>query len=174
MGSKAVHQFTQVTNEDPTDVLPAVRYTGGVPGNISIERAAIAYQRLDRTVTIDSADVLTLFTTAQPVVFGVSGKIIIPWFSLLTRSGGSVNWATNTTVILGAADTLDNTHYTLIGTLPIVAFPSTVIYPGFTNTGEITSVGVGEDLFIKSKTGNPTAGDGDLSVKVFYALVTPP
>lgn len=171
MGSKAVHQLPATTSQDPSDVMYLVRYIGGVPQDRSIPRDLIGYQVEDQSTTILSADVLTLFTTSYPVVFGTVGKIIIPRRVILTMTGATTDYVTNTDAIFGSATTIDDTHYTLIGRLPVIGAETTVVLDALSVLGVVTSVVSGEDLHIRIRTGNPTGGDGDITVKVYYEKI---
>ena len=86
-------------------------------------------------------------------------------------TNGTINFTTNLTVLIGGLASIDDTHYHGAGTLPLVAFPKSVIFPALNVAGQITSIGEGDDLAIRIKTGNPAAGDGGLTVKVFYMEV---
>lgn len=171
MTGKAIHQMATVFDDQTSDVLYGVRYVGGVPENFSISRSLVGYPGTDDTATLSNAEVLALGTTPITVVTGIPGKILIPREVVLTMTNGTINFTTNTTVLIGSSSTISDTHYSGAGSLPLVAFPKSVLFPALTVSGQITSIVEGDGLSIKVKTGNPAAGDGGLTVKVFYEAV---
>lgn len=171
MGGKAIHQMATVFDQDPSDVMYGVRTVGGDPVNFSIDRDLIGYPLLEEVTTLSNAQVLALNTTPVSIVTGIPGKILIPDRVILTMTNGTINFTTNLTVLIGSLTSIDDTHYSGAGTLPLVAFPKSVVVPALTVAGQITSVIEGDDLAIRIKTGNPAAGDGGLTVKVFYMAV---
>lgn len=167
MGSKGINQFPTTTTEDPTDVLHAVR---PLVGDVSMERTNVAYKLYSNKVTITSAEVLALNATPQLIVTGVPGKIILPMYIIVDLDGATINYATNLQLTAGSASTIDDTHYTNIGTMPTLLITGTVLFAGFSGGTQITSIVAGDGLYMRVRTGNPTAGDGDLQVAVRYFL----
>ena len=171
MGGKAVHQMATVFDQDPSDVMYGVRLVGGDPVNFSIERSLVGYPLLNDSETLSNAEVLALGVTPQVILTGVPDKIIIPRYAIMVMTNGTINFTTNTTLLIGSTSTIDDTHYTLTGSFPLVAVPKSVTFPALTIAGQITSVVSGDSLSIKVKTGNPAAGDGGLNVFIYYELI---
>lgn len=170
MGALAIHQFQQVTTDDPTDVLAAVRTSGVSPENIQIPRSKIGMELIvSPAILIPSADVLTLNSTPVELLEGVTGKMIVPMQLLMELSGASTNYATNIQAIAGTESAISDTNFTLTGSLPTMA-NATMCFPGYSNAGQITGMVGGDGLFLSVMTGNPTTGDGDVVCTVIYQL----
>lgn len=157
----------------PGDVMYGIRSIGsGLHENFSIAAEDIGYITETAGGLLTSAQVLALNGTPVSLLTGVPDKIIIPRLLLLSLSGATANYTTNVNVLIGPLSTVDDTHYTMIGSLPQMGV-SSVAYPGFLQDGQITAVAEGEDLAITVKTGNPAVGDGDVAWKLLYELVDP-
>lgn len=121
------------------------------------------------SLTIATADVLTLNSTPLTIVPAVAGKKIIPIEASVDVDFNSVAYATNTTLELkhsGAA----------LGIKRCNALASTIsngmnfdvnVAPTALNTQLL----VNADLVVTVATGNPTAGDSDITVYVLYRLI---
>lgn len=161
----------QTTSEHSSDVMYLVRTSGVSPANYSIARSLVAQQIRQTIVTVESADVLTLFSTPVQIVAGVAGKFIIPdRIILVLDSGASTNYATNTQAIFGTESLISTTNFTVTGGLPTMTGGS-IAFPGYSNLGQVTSMVAGDGLFMSVKTGNPTTGDGDVTLVVQYILL---
>lgn len=170
MGSLAIHQFQQVTDSNPTDVLAAVRTSGVTPEEIQIPRSKIGMEIIvSDPIIIPSADVLTLNATPVELIAGVTGMVIVPKQIYMAIDNGTIDYATNVVTIGGTESLLSDTHYTISNELPLIAL-SAMGFVGYSFSGQKTGMISGDGLYLSIKTGNPTAGDGDLVCVVIYTL----
>lgn len=125
------------------------------------------------SVTIPTAQVLTLNTT--PVAFGITVPVgyipIIIGEVLLSATYVSATYATNTNIrIQSVGGSFDN-----VSTNGALGFGATVIR---SLDLQKNSTGLlyldGADLEIYVPTGNPTAGDSDITITLTYILIPTP
>lgn len=163
MPSKSIHQLTFSPTRQDDDRLYVVR--SGV--DYQIPMSALAPQLLSQTTVIDTSDVLTLNTTPVQVVDAApSGFVAFPVRAVIQFSGGSVDYATNTQLVIGSSTTVDDTSYNLIGDISnrgqAIGMYAAAITPKVID---------GDGLSAYVQTGNPTAGNSDLTITTFYYLL---
>lgn len=124
-------------------------------------------------VTIPSAEVLALNTTPKELVAAQGlGTIIVPIAVVGKVVNNTVPYATNTTFII--YENASSVLYTSNAFINTVA--SSPVYHQFQQQQpSITStVNIQENTALKASVsmGDPTAGDGDLEILVYYRLIT--
>lgn len=124
-----------------------------------------------KTVTIPTAEVLTGNSAPVEVVGAVAGKIIMPLFVLTTLTYNSVAYTTNlrTQIIYdGATDALLETPTAFLsGTTTKTVLMNVNTINGVTDTQVLDNAA----LLWKVETGNPLAGDSDVTLNIVYVLV---
>ena len=162
MPNKAIHQLTFSSTREDDDRLYVVRE--GV--DYQIPMSALAPALLSQTTVIPAADVLTLNTTPVQVVDNApAGFAAFPVRAVVQFSGGSVDYATNTNLLIGSTGSVSDTNSLLSG--PIID-RSVIVGMYQTGSGPIAD-GVGLSAYVE--TGNPTAGNSDLTITTFYYLL---
>jgi hypothetical protein len=163
MPNKAIHQLAFSDTRQSDDRLYVVRQ--GV--DYQIPASAMAPALLQQTTFIESADVLTLNDTPVQVVDPVgTGLIAYPVRAVIQFSDGTTDYATNTELVIGASASVDDTNYQLAGN---IADASEAL---FMASGGVPLTGDGDGLSAYVRTGNPTAGNYDLTVTVYYYLLS--
>jgi hypothetical protein len=123
------------------------------------------------SLTIASADVLTLNTTPLTIVGAVAGYAIEVVSASVKIAFGSVAYATNTTLQLQIAGADDNVgqigNNILLATVDQI---SSAYAPSNPSSGQ-TQVLANAALQVKVAIGDPTAGDSDITVYVNYRLI---
>jgi hypothetical protein len=151
---------------------------GGIGYRAEVQELVGAAQRLNgcqcvltKTITIPTAEVLTLFTTQ--VNFGLTvpaGYYAKPLGVDLWATFNSVPYATNTTLLIfavgGNVDILNGDVLAFAGN------SSTQLT--FTTAATDTQYVDGADLYVKAMTGDPTAGDSDITLVLTYILLPTP
>lgn len=158
--NKAIHQLTYTQDRDDVNdrfymVRSATDYQ--LPGSAFPPKLNVA------TRLITSSQVLALFTTPLEIVAAApTGFIHYPIRGLIEFGGGSADYATNTELAISSTSTLqaqltgsiaDRTKPNLLGNVTFAAGAEAV-------AGDSLSVSIG--------TGNPTAGDSDITVTLWY------
>ena len=123
------------------------------------------------SLTIASADVLTLNSTPITIVGAVAGYAIEVVSASVKIVFGSVAYATNTTLQLQIAGADDNVgqigNNILLATVDQI---SSAYAPSNPSSGQ-TQVLANAALQVKVASGDPTAGDSDITVYVNYRLI---
>ena len=143
--------------------------------NLNITQSNTTYPECicvkSKTIIIPSAEVLTLFTTQ--VNFGLTvpaGYYAKPLGVDLWATFNSVPYATNTTLLIfavgGNVDILNGDILAFAGN------SSTQLT--FTTAATDTQYVDGADLYVKAMTGDPTAGDSDITLVLTYILLPTP
>lgn len=154
MPNKSIHQLTFSPTRQDDDRLYVVR--SGV--DYQIPMSALAPALLSQTTVIPAADVLTLNSDPVQVVdTAPAGFAIFPVRGVVQFSGGSVDYATNTVIVVGV-------H--LLGDIGDRSQPI-----GLSSTNSASTFFIGNALFATVQSGNPTAGNSDLTITTFYYLV---
>ena len=116
------------------------------------------------STTIETADVLTLNATPVPIISAAgSGKAIIPTLILVTMDFNSAAYTTHTSMRLQISDNADLEIFDLSKS---------------NNWRQVTPFEIGHDLieneavYVTVDTGNPSAGNSDVKVKIWYKIVT--
>ena len=123
------------------------------------------------SLTIASADVLTLNSTPLTIVGAVAGYAIEVVSASVKIAFGSVAYATNTTLQLQIAGADDNVgqigNNILLATVDQI---SSAYAPSNPSSGQ-TQVLANAALQVKAANGDPTTGDSDITVYVNYRLI---
>jgi hypothetical protein len=122
------------------------------------------------SLTIASADVLTLNSTPITIVGAVAGYAIEVISASVNVDFNTTPYATNTTILLitnGATDSQFRGGGLLNSSVSnIRIFESNVV-----STSTTTQIIENAALTVKVNTGDPTAGDSDITVYVKYRLI---
>jgi hypothetical protein len=164
----------EVTEEKlATGAVTASKIAAGAVGSAALATGAVASVDIDpnviqyATVSIPSASVLTLNTVPVTLVPGEAGKVISFAGAVLLLDYGTVQYATN-----GTIEVIEETSGTVLSTDVANTFLFANADKASTCKPIVTDVlltpGKGLQLFVK--TGNPTAGDSVLRVKVAYRV----
>lgn len=162
MPNKAIHQLTFSPNREDDDRLYVVR--SGV--DYQIPMSALAPQLLSQTTVIPAADVLTLHSDPVQVVDNApDGFVAFPVRAVVQFSGGSANYATNTLLAIGSTGDVSDSNYVLLGDI----IDRTLQVGMYQFASGPCSPGVGLSAYVQ--TGNPTAGNSNLTITTFYYLL---
>ena len=166
MPSKSIHQLTFSSTREDDDRLYVVR--NGV--DYQIPMSALAPALLSQTTVIPAADVLTLNSDPVQVVDAApTGYAAFPVRAVVQFSGGSADYATNTTLVIGSTSTLSDTSFNLQGD---ISDRSQAFAMAQYNVSVVTARLVdGDSLSAYVTTGNPTAGNSILTVTTYYYLL---
>lgn len=165
MANRAISQLPEAGTSLDDDIYILVR--GGV--NYRISRSNMPPEWLSAQTVIPAANVLTLNATPVVVVTAApAGSVIIPQAGLVEFANGTVNYATNTTLML-ISTTATGTPIR-IANISNRTLPNAFITPA---TGGSSPAKDGDSLSVQVLTGNPTAGDSDLTVTIWYTIKTP-
>ena len=120
------------------------------------------------SLTISSADVLQLNSTPLTIVNGISGMVIVPISAILKSTYNSATYATNLGIFLrhtGSSSPITENSNKLGFTSNII---NQFTLRNDTDEDQLIS-GANLEVFVDS--GNPTAGDSDITVFVNYRLI---
>lgn len=168
MPSRSTSQLAIVNQRQDDDLLYGVRDNGsGVWSDLALRVGDLAPEILRASITIPTAEVLTLNTTPVTVLTATSGQIPIPLFVVVNFSGGTTPYATNTTLRF-YADSATIADY--------FASMSINKNAGVTMVAEATPLGLYQadpnaNIVCQVLTGDPTAGDNDLNITLYYRLI---
>jgi len=124
----------------------------------------------EASLTIASADVLQLNSTPLTIVAAQGAGTAIEVISASVKIAfGSVAYATNTSLVIGSGG---NSHYLeidcLAATVSTMRKFADVEVTSNTATSIVENSGAGISVF----SGDPTAGDSDITVYVLYRVIT--
>ena len=121
------------------------------------------------SLTISSADVLTLNTTPLTIVGAVAGYAIEVVSASVKIAFGSVAYATNVNLTIENSGVTDTQFalQCLNSTVSTIRRLNGQTATGTTDTQLLENT----DLVVSVATGNPTAGDSDITVYVNYRLI---
>jgi hypothetical protein len=160
MPNKATHQLTFTDQRDDlNDRFYIVRSSTDyqLPGYLLPPRIEIA-SRL-----IITSEVLALFTTPLQIVPAAPvGWVHIPLRGLVEFTGGTADYATNTQLYIGSTSAMAEL---VVGSIADRTDPNALTTAN--GAGGVPSV-AGDSLSVSVGTGNPTAGDSDIRVTVWY------
>jgi len=122
------------------------------------------------SLTISSADVLTLNSTPITIVGAVAGYAIEVVSASVKIDFNSAAYATNTTLIVLTGGATDS-QYRIGGSLAATVSTHRVGVPNSISTASATQLIENADLLVSVDTGDPTAGDSDITVFVNYRLI---
>lgn len=125
------------------------------------------------SVTIPTAEVLTLFTT--PVPFGITVPVgyipVVVGDVLLSSTFNSVAYATNTNIGIRS---VGGSELIVRGVVRLAFSASFMtIFDLFVTSSGVRYIS-GADLEVFIQTGNPTAGNSDITVTLTYILIPTP
>lgn len=162
MPNKAINQLTFSSTREDDDRFYVVR--NGV--DYQIPASAIAPALFSQTTVIQSSEVLTLNTTPVLVVNAApSGSVVYPVRAVVQFTDGTTNYATNTQLVIGTTTTVDDVNFQLSGDI------SDASNALFLASGGNPSTAEGDSLSAYVTTGNPTAGNYDITITVYYYLL---
>jgi hypothetical protein len=152
-----------ITEHLAASSVTSAKLAAGAVVSASVDENVIQYA----TVTIPSAAVLTLNTAPVVLVPGQAGKTITFVGATLMLDYGSVQYATN-----GVINVIEETSGTVLST----NLANTFLFANADRVSTCKSIvtdvvltpGKGIQLFVQ--TGNPTAGDSVVRVKVAYRV----
>ena len=160
MPNKAIHQLTYTQDrDDVNDRFYVVRSSTDyqIPGTAFPPKLNIA------TRLITTAQVLALYDTPLEIVPAApTGFIHYPIRGLIEFGGGSADYATNTALYIGSTSAMG---VQLIGSIADRTKPNLMGNVTFAAGAESMS---GDSLSVAVESGNPTAGDSDITVTVWY------
>ena len=117
------------------------------------------------TLNIPSADVLQLYTTPIDIVNGVSAKAIQIVSGVVKIGSGSTAYATNTKMLIGSSSNLPVEGQCSCD----ISADAGVWLPLMFESNSM--VIMSDTLSVSVQTGNPTAGNRDITVTVYYLEV---
>ena len=161
MANRAIHQQPFASNRVAGDVFMIDRSTN----TLKLDESTLPPTLLTAQVVIAAADVLTMFTTPVQVIPAAdAGTAYLIRGGVIEFANGTTNYATNVTASRVGTSTPTNAGYgALINDRTLVP----LFY-------ELTGCAIvqGDGVSIKVLTGNPTAGDSDITVTVYYYVIT--
>lgn len=125
---------------------------------------------LEVEIPITSAEWLAIYTTPKVAAIGVAGKIAVPvlvWYET-NNPGSFAAYATNKTMLIKhrtASEAIISNSSVLAATAQKTSYLQI--------NGTSNSFVKGDDLIITTQTGNPTAGNFDITLHILYQLQTP-
>jgi hypothetical protein len=170
---------TVAPSDDHTQPSPAWIATDIYKGELFINQADnVIWSRGDNGVfciggsaelTIASADVLTLNSTPLTIVSAVSGYAIEVVSASVKIDFNTTAYATNTFIQLITNGATTAQYGT--GILNATVATTKKLPEISTTTATTTQLIANADLQVSVKTGNPTAGDSDITIFVNYRLI---
>lgn len=162
-----------ITEHLAANSVTASKLANGAVGSSAIANGAVVSASIDEnviqyaTLTIPSAGVLTLNTAPVMLVPGQAGKVISFVGATLMLDYGTVQYATN-----GVINVIEETSATVLSTNVANTFlfanADRVTTCKAITTDVLLTPGKGIQLFVQ--TGNPTAGNSVLRVRVAYRV----
>lgn len=172
MGSKSTHQFPTLATLEPDDLFYVVREESpGVYKDYSAPRSLLPESVQVATVLLTSAEILDIFDTPVELVASQgSGSLIVLKMVTMNAVDGTTAYVGD---FLIGGSTINSTNYIIQCPIPEqeTPIPFNVIYPNNAGTSINQGVAPGSPLNISALTTNPTTGDGDVLVKVYYTVI---
>ena len=160
MPNKAIHQLPFTADRDDlTDRFYIVRSNADrqLPGYALPPKLNVASRLITSSQVLDLFDTPLEIVPAAPV-----GFVHVPVRGLVEFQGGSVDYATNTALSVGSTSALGQF---LAGDISDRTYPNALtIVSGAAGFPSIA----GDSLSVYVYQGNPTAGDSDIRVTVWY------
>jgi hypothetical protein len=163
----------------PTDYTDATNFLIEDPdGNIklaSLDGLSTFFCKTEcAKVTIPSLEVLALFTTPKEIIPAQgAGTIIQPIAAIGKMSGNTLPYATNVTFNLYFNGSSSSCFSSAVFINTVLASPSyhqfQPLQPTIVSNSNIVE---NQPLEATVPVGNPTAGDGDLEIMVYYRIIT--
>lgn len=118
---------------------------------------------------IPAASVLTLNATPVLVVDPAPvGTVIIPLRAAIQFDNGTADYAANTTLAIGSTSVISDTVKSVTGSIADRLVPNECFAPS--GIGALSPSIAEDSLSARVETGNPTTGDSDLVITVWYYL----
>jgi len=165
-----------ITDSKVTDVSGIKLVAGSVPLtalSAAVQAMLAATPELSASVSIPTADVLTLFATPVEIVAnpGVNFAIVLSrWTAKMIFA--TTAYATNTTLRVGnfGAGSVQGSNATFLAAAPPAGTDIHHLCDLVTNaTG--TQIVQNQPLNVSVATGDPTAGDSDITITVWYRII---
>lgn len=172
MGSKATHQMPTLSTLRPGDLFYVVREeSAGVFKDYCAPRSLLPEAVLMETVMLTSAQILDLHTTPVELIpeQGAGSIIVVKLMTMQAVNG--------TTAYVGGWQvggvTINAANCLMTGAFPDLdtPIPYYVIYPSNAGSNVNQSVAPGTSVRIGGDTSDPTTGDGDVLVKIYYSVI---
>ncbi len=160
MPNKAIHQLPFTADRDDlSDRFYIVRSNADrqLPGSALPPKLNVASRLITSTQVLDLFDTPLEIVPAAP-----SGFVHVPLRGLVEFQGGSVDYATNTQLGIGSTSAIAQL---LVGDISDRTYPNALTV--VSGAGGSPSI-AGDSLSVFVDTGNPTAGDSDILVTVWY------
>ena len=162
-GNRAIHQLPEVTSLQDGDLFVIARPSGGSFVDRSIDATGFPQQMQFTTVTVPAASVLTLGTTPFTLIAApAAGQAIFVKAALMSMLNGSIDYATSTNLNIGA---VAGTGYLLLDI-------STASSSPWIASGGGGTIVDGASTVLTAGGVNPTAGDYDLEIQLWYITIT--
>jgi hypothetical protein len=172
MPNKSIHQLPVATTREAGDKFVLSREIApGSYKDYQIDEGLLWPSIQTETITITSSQILDLFTTRVELVSSLGdGSVILPIAAYVSLSGVGTPYATNTDVRILGANAAPSSQYW--GTFSISSATDTELYVtnGLASGARLYA---DQSLYVQANNGNPTAGDGVLSVTILYVLYYP-
>ena len=121
------------------------------------------YKRL----VLTSAQILTSFATPIEIVAAPgAGKILAPIFAIAQTNYGTITYATNTSLYVYWNSVLDS-----LGPISLARTEDYIQILNDAIAADVLAIFENQNLTLKTQTGNPTAGDGTLTVYLWYIIL---
>lgn len=168
MPSRSTSQLALVNQRQDDDLLYGVRDNGyGTWSDLALRVGDLAPEIFRASVTIPTAEVLTLNSTPVTVLTATNGQIPIPVFITINFSGGTTPYATNVNLRFYADSATIADYFASAG----INKAAGVTIVSQANTSGLYQADPNANLICQVLSGNPTAGDNDLNITLFYRLI---
>ncbi len=162
MANRSIFQQPFASNRVAGDVFMIDRSTY----TLKLDESTLPPTLLTAQVVIASADVLTMFTTPVQVIPAAdAGTAYLIRAAIMEFDNGSVNYATNTSVALYSTTQASTPSY-------VASIADRTVVPLFTPSTVGGANVEGDSVSIAVQTGNTTTGDSDITVTVYYYVIT--
>lgn len=175
MPNKSISQLPIATTRLPGDKLIISRERALEPGvfdDFQVDESLYpAIEPFSETITIPSAQILTLFTDKVLLVQTPGdGSVILPISADVSLTGVVTPYATNVVVtILGDTASPASQYWSSFQIDSATDFDIALKGSSTSNTRLYAD----QSLYVQAQTGDPTDGDGDLIITIWYQLLYP-
>ena len=162
-GNKAIHQLQEATELQDGDLLIISRPSGGGFVDRYVDASTFPQRTQYVAVTVPTASVLTLGATPFTLIAApAAGQAIFVKAALMSMLNGSIDYATSTNLNIGS---VGGTGYLLLDISNASSSPMIASGGG----GTIVD---GASTVLTAGGVNPTAGDYDLEIQLWYITIT--
>lgn len=166
MPNKAIHQLPNASNVQDGDVIYIVRSST----DYSVLGANMPPRIRKAVYALSSADVLDLHDTPIEVIAApAAGTVIVPLSASIQFSGGSADYDTNTTLVLGSTSTVGDSTYALAGSIADRTIDNACYAASGTTLAPIKAA---DGLSVYVLNGDPANGDSDITLTVWYQVLS--